>query len=47
MLLERPLIPRSKDGVLRVIRSVIPGAEVEVQRGPASEEAVGMWAAEW
>jgi O-acetyl-ADP-ribose deacetylase len=35
------------DGVLRVIRSVIPDAEVDVQRGPASEEAVGMWAAEW
>jgi len=35
------------DTVLRVIRSVIPDAEVDVQRGPASEEAVGMWAAEW
>src|SRR5436305_9075644 len=29
------------DTVLRVIRSVIPDAEVDVQRGPASEEAVG------
>jgi O-acetyl-ADP-ribose deacetylase (regulator of RNase III) len=35
------------DAVLRVVRSAIPNAEVDVQRGPASEEAVGMWAAEW
>jgi O-acetyl-ADP-ribose deacetylase (regulator of RNase III) len=35
------------DAVLRVLHSVIPNAEVDVQRGPASEEAVGMWAAEW
>jgi len=35
------------DAVLRVLHSMIPDAEVDVQRGPASEEAVGMWAAEW
>jgi O-acetyl-ADP-ribose deacetylase (regulator of RNase III) len=35
------------DAVLRVIRSVIPNAEVDVQRGAASEETAGMWAAEW
>jgi O-acetyl-ADP-ribose deacetylase (regulator of RNase III) len=35
------------DAVLRVLRSVIPDTEVDVQRGPAREEAVGMWAAEW
>src|SRR3954451_21149179 len=35
------------DAVLRVLHSVIPNADIDVQRGPAREEAVGMWAAEW
>ena len=35
------------DAVLHVLRSVIPNADIDVQRGLASEEAVGMWAAEW
>jgi O-acetyl-ADP-ribose deacetylase (regulator of RNase III) len=35
------------DAVLRVIPSVIPDAEFDVQRGPAGDEPVGMWAAEW
>ena len=35
------------DAVLRVIRSVIPEAEVDLQHGPASEEAVSSWWAEW
>jgi O-acetyl-ADP-ribose deacetylase len=33
--------------VLRVLQSVIADAEVDVQRGAASEEPAGMWAAEW
>jgi O-acetyl-ADP-ribose deacetylase (regulator of RNase III) len=32
---------------LRVVQSVIPNAEVDLQRGAASEELVSMWAAEW
>jgi O-acetyl-ADP-ribose deacetylase (regulator of RNase III) len=35
------------DAVLGVIRSVIPDAEVDLQRGPAREETVSMWTAEW
>jgi len=35
------------NAVLRIIRSVIPDAEVDLQRGPANEEPGSMWAAEW
>jgi O-acetyl-ADP-ribose deacetylase (regulator of RNase III) len=35
------------DAVLRIIRSVIPDADVDLQRGPANEEPASMWAAEW
>lgn len=35
------------DDVMAIIRSVIPDAEVDLQRGPASEETVSMWGAEW
>jgi O-acetyl-ADP-ribose deacetylase len=35
------------DDVMRVIRSVIPSAEVDLQNGPASEETFSMWGAEW
>jgi O-acetyl-ADP-ribose deacetylase (regulator of RNase III) len=35
------------DAVLRIIRSVIPDADVDLQRGPVNEEPVSMWAAEW
>jgi len=35
------------DSVLRVLQTVIPATEMDVQRGPASEETVGMWRAEW
>lgn len=34
------------DAVLRIIRSVIPDADVDLQRGPANEEPVSMWASE-
>jgi O-acetyl-ADP-ribose deacetylase (regulator of RNase III) len=35
------------DDPMRVIRSAIPTAEVDLQHGPASEETVSMWGAEW
>jgi len=35
------------DDALRIIRSVIPAAEFDVQHGPASEETFSMWGAEW
>jgi O-acetyl-ADP-ribose deacetylase (regulator of RNase III) len=35
------------DAVMRIIRAVIPGAEVDLQHGPASEEMVSMWGARW
>jgi O-acetyl-ADP-ribose deacetylase (regulator of RNase III) len=35
------------DDAMRVIRSVIPNAEVDLQHGPANEETVSMWGAEW
>jgi O-acetyl-ADP-ribose deacetylase (regulator of RNase III) len=35
------------EGVMPVIRSVIADAAVDLQRGPAREETVSMWRAEW
>jgi O-acetyl-ADP-ribose deacetylase (regulator of RNase III) len=35
------------DAALRVMQSVVPNADVDLQRGPATEELVSMWAAEW
>jgi len=35
------------DDVARIVRSVIPGTPIDIQRGPASEETFSMWAAEW
>ncbi|MEA2236629.1 MAG: O-acetyl-ADP-ribose deacetylase [Thermoanaerobaculia bacterium] len=35
------------DAVVRAVRSVIPDAEVDLQHGPAAEEPVSMWGAEW
>jgi len=35
------------DTALRIVQSTIPDARVDLQRGPASEEMVSMWAAEW
>ncbi|MBV8543685.1 MAG: macro domain-containing protein [Acidobacteria bacterium] len=35
------------DDAMRIVRSVFPNAEVDLQRGPASEETSSMWGAEW
>jgi hypothetical protein len=35
------------DAVTRIVRSVIPDAEVDLQHGQASEEPASMWAADW
>jgi O-acetyl-ADP-ribose deacetylase len=35
------------DAALRVIQSVIPNTKIDVERGPASDEPVSMWAARW
>jgi O-acetyl-ADP-ribose deacetylase (regulator of RNase III) len=35
------------DDALRIIRTVMSGAEVDVQRGPEAEETVSMWTAQW
>jgi O-acetyl-ADP-ribose deacetylase (regulator of RNase III) len=35
------------EDVLRIIRGVMPGVAAGVQYGPASEERVSMWPAEW
>jgi O-acetyl-ADP-ribose deacetylase (regulator of RNase III) len=37
---------RAED-VARIVRSVFPGAEIDIQRGPATDETASMWAAEW
>lgn len=40
--------PERADDVVRLIHSVIPAAEVDVQRGPdTNDEAAGMWSAGW
>jgi len=39
--------PERAGAALRIVQLVIPSAEVDLQRGPASEEMVSMWAAEW
>ena len=35
------------DAAARIVRSVIPGAAIDVQRGPAGEKPASMWMAEW
>jgi O-acetyl-ADP-ribose deacetylase (regulator of RNase III) len=40
--------PERADDAVRLIHSVIPAAEVDVQRGPdTNDEAVSMWSAGW
>lgn len=35
------------DAALRIVRAVMPEAEVDLQRGPSGDETSSMWAAEW
>jgi O-acetyl-ADP-ribose deacetylase (regulator of RNase III) len=36
-----------EEDVARIVRSVFPGAAIDVQRGPDTDETASMWAAEW
>lgn len=39
--------PERAEDAVRLIRSAIPAAAIDVQRGPTTDETLNMWSADW